>query len=100
MTHEHRVSEDNTTIKEWEHPNGEPGIVVALTLTTEELAEMWDIDLHPEAVNTPTIMPLKHNADNATNFESYHLDDDGETVVIVQTDAQFDEVQSRLQQML
>lgn len=96
MTKEITIPRDDAEVQEFTHPNGETGILIGLTLTEERLADLYDLE--SPAGDSPLVMPLKHKADGATNFENYRTEDD--TLVIVHTDEQYETVKNRLEMML
>lgn len=83
---------DAATLKEWTHPNGERGIMIGFHLPMSDLAAIYDIDGIDDG--TPTVMPLKHNADGATNFEDYREEND--ELIVTQTDEQYEQVRAYL----
>ena len=97
MTRSVEFDEDAAAVKEFEHPNGETGVLIGLRLSVSELAAAYDID-GVEDDGPSIMMPLKHKADGATNFESYSIEEG--TLTVDHTDEQFERVRGYLQSNL
>lgn len=84
-------------VQEFEHPNGERGILIGVNTTEGELVDQFDLDVEPE--EQAIVMPLKHKADGATNFETYEFDEEG-NLVVEMTDDQFMQTRENLNRMV
>jgi hypothetical protein len=91
------IDADDVIVKEFEHPNGETGILLALQVSEATLVDLYDLGATPDP-DSGLVMPLKHKADGATNFQEYR-EEDGD-IVVVHTDDQYAEVRERLEMML
>lgn len=101
MTKEVRFPRDKANVAEFEHPNGETGILIGFRSTGKEIADAFDIQIpvdsndpddleyKREELEKPVVFPMKHKADGATNFEEYEYDDD--EIVLTLTDEQYEQ---------
>lgn len=78
---------------EFEHPNGETGIILTYRGPANKLAEAFDLKPIDE---TETVMPFKHKADGGNNFLLYGTDDDDDTVQITMTEASYHDFRETL----
>lgn len=95
MTVEIAFPTDDLTIQEFTHPNGETGILIGLTTDESALGEAFDLEVEGDS---PVVIPFKHKADGATNFETYR--DEGDETTIVFADDHYQEIRSYLRRTL
>lgn len=91
-----RFPEDSVTVKEFTHPDGSDAAMAAVTVTTAEMAAAFDLD--GDYDGEQIIVPLRHNTDGRTDFESYRTD--GDDIVFEMTTAQRDDLREKLDRML